>query len=489
MSAPRPRHVRRVVAAAGAAAALTTGLAGAAPTRLAAQNAAPATLAQPTAPPPAALPAGQPPASPLDGYVAEALRNNLGLAQSRLSAERSASVVRQARGRFLPTLGVDARYTNLAGNALNLGTLVNPAYSALNQLSGTSQFPTNVNGSLPVAQETRLRLSVPVYQPTVNANLRVAEGQRGRQDATLDATAQQLAADVRRAYLDVARAARLVDVYTNALPLVGENLRVSQRLVAGGRATPDVVFRGRAEQSEVEQQFAVARDQQASAVRGFNFLLNRPLNGPVTLVPDSLLDPGALPDLGAALAHAAMRRAEVRQVAADVRVNVAERRFARASYLPSVTAGVDFGVQGQEYRFRRGQDLTAATVALQWNLFNGGQDRARVEQAAFDGLRLQSRRAEVDRQVAREVETAAATAAVARRAIATAADRLASAGQSFRLVERRYGAGLATLVEFIDARTAFTRAQLNQVITTYDYYTRYVELTRAAALDPVAFSR
>jgi outer membrane protein TolC len=41
---------------------------------------------------------------------------------------------------------------------------------------------------------------------------------------------------------------------------------------------------------------------------------------------------------------------------------------------------------------------------------------------------------------------------------------------------------MATLVELLDARTAFTAAGLNRIVTTYDYWTRRVELERAAAL-------
>jgi outer membrane protein len=71
---------------------------------------------------------------------------------------------------------------------------------------------------------------------------------------------------------------------------------------------------------------------------------------------------------------------------------------------------------------------------------------------------------------------------VARDAIATAEARLAAARRSFELVRRRYEEGLASQVEFLDARTAFTSAELNRVATTYRYAIRYVDLERAAAL-------
>src|ERR687895_572692 len=62
--------------------------------------------------------------------VALALRNNLGLAQEDLAVERSEAGVREARGRFLPSLSLASRYSEQNGT-LNLGDFVNPAYAAL----------------------------------------------------------------------------------------------------------------------------------------------------------------------------------------------------------------------------------------------------------------------------------------------------------------------------------------------------------------------
>jgi outer membrane protein TolC len=75
---------------------------------------------------------------------------------------------------------------------------------------------------------------------------------------------------------------------------------------------------------------------------------------------------------------------------------------------------------------------------------------------------------------------------VARDASAPAADRLAAAERSFALVRRRFQEGLAAPIEFLDARTALTSAELNRVLTVNRFAVRWVELERAAALRDVA---
>src|SRR3990170_5890492 len=94
---------------------------------------------------------------PLAAIVAEALENNLGLAQENLAVERAEAGVREARGRFFPALNLDSRYSEQTGT-LNLGDFVNPAYAALNQVTGTNRFPTDLDVTLPLAHESRLRL-------------------------------------------------------------------------------------------------------------------------------------------------------------------------------------------------------------------------------------------------------------------------------------------------------------------------------------------
>ena len=145
---------------------------------------------------------------------------------------------------------------------------------------------------------------------------------------------------------------------------------------------------------------------------------------------------------------------------------------------------LDYGIQGDRYRFSRDADYTQTSLVLSWNLFNGAQDASRVEQATLDSRRLEAQAASADRQVALDVRSAWAAAAVARDAIRTADDRVAAARRTWELTRRRYEQGMASQIELLDARTSLTGAELNRVMTAYDYFLRRVELDRSAALYP-----
>jgi outer membrane protein TolC len=425
--------------------------------------------------------AAQGPGDPLGGIVAEALRNNLGLAQEVRSAERAEAGVREARGRFLPSLSLDARYSEQSGT-LNLGDFVNPAYAALNQLSGRNDFPTDLDVTLPLRHDSHLRLVQPVFNPAILAGYSLARNARDGQQHQTRAAARRLAAEAQSAYLNAAAARSARKTWEATLSLVTEGERVAGRLVEAGRATPDAVFRARADRSDVEQRLAEAKDAESAAARAFNQILRRPLDTPADEVPDSMLhfDIGISED--EAVAGALARREELAAAGAGIRAAEAGVRLSNASFLPSVSVALDYGFQGRDLSFGPNDDYAVASVVLSWNLFNGGSDLARRQAAQADAERLRLRRTELEDLVRLEVRQAYQTAVVARDAIATADARRAAAERSFELVRRKYEEGVASQVEFLDARTALTSAELNRTVTVYRYGLRYVDLERAAAL-------
>ena len=427
-------------------------------------------------------PAGTPDrADPLGPIVAEALRNNLGLAQESLAVVRAEAGLRDARGRFFPTLSLEGRYSELSG-ALNLGDFVNPAYAALNQVIGGNRFPTNIDVTIPFQYESRIRLTQPLFNASILANHSLARHTRDGQRLEQGAAARSLAARAQTAFLEVGAARSARRTWESTLALVTESERVAQRLVDAGRATPDQVLRARADRSDVQQNLDAARQTENAAARALDQILHRPLDTPVGELPDSLLRFQIPVTEEQAVATALTRREELGHASAGIRAAQDGVRLAIAPLIPSVSVALDYGFQGQSVRFSGDNDFAAASLVVGWNISLGGSDVARRQAASADVERLRLRRTELEDLVRLDVRQAYDAAVVARDAIGTAEARLAAASRSFELVRRRYEEGLASQVEFIDARTAYTNADLNRVITVYRYAIRYVDLERAAAL-------
>jgi outer membrane protein TolC len=418
---------------------------------------------------------------PFAPLVREALENNLQLGAARLAEQRSAAAARGARGLALPTLAVESRRSRLDG-VIDVGTLVNPAYAALNRLTNSAAFPTDIHQTLPQAQETHLRLAQPLFSPAIGAARAAAGAQHRAQRSASVGAARDVAAAVEQGYLSYASASRVVELNAAVLALTDELLRAAERRLALGLTTPDAVLRARADRAEADQALAEATERRAAAGRALNLVLGRPLEQtPVALLPDSLLDfpLDSTPDT---YLQRAEQRDELAQAAWGERAAAATVRAARAAFLPSVAVALDYGTQGREYRFGSERDFLVASAVLQWNLFNGGQDAARRDQAQLDVERARLQRADLARQVALQVRSAFGAAQVARRAVATATERESAARRSWELVRRRSEQGTASALDALDARTTWTRAAQNLILTRYGFAARWVELERAAAL-------
>ncbi|MFN0098596.1 MAG: TolC family protein [Gemmatimonadaceae bacterium] len=420
----------------------------------------------------------------VDDYVSVGLKQNLGVRQEDIEVRKSSAVLKEARANFLPSATINARNSSVRGNQIDFGEFINPVFVTLNQLTGTANFPTDVVLRLPLKQETSIRLAQPIFQPAAFAGYRAAGAARAAQSATRDARVTQVAAEIRSAYLQHAKARRLAELRAATRLLLEEQVRVMARLIDAGRATPDALSRARAELSEAVQREAEAAQLVDASRQAFNMMLARPLESAIDVVADSSMGFIDMPTLDAAIASGAAQRAELRALTAAEKAAVAQRRLAQSAFLPNVALALDYGIQGNEYRFASDADFTTISVVASWNLFNGGRDAARAEQAGLEAQRIALQTDDAKRGVELQVRLAWQSAEVARAAIATAEDQRVAAARTHELVRRRADEGLASPLELSQARTQLTAAELNAVFTTYDYYLRRVELDRAAALYP-----
>ena len=168
------------------------------------------------------------------------------------------------------------------------------------------------------------------------------------------------------------------------MQLLEENLRVSQKLVDNQQATLDVLYRAKGDLSDIQQKKADAERQMSDAARYFNFLLNRPTDDLITLDPDSLIAVAAVPSLDSVMRFGAAGRPEVRQIDRGIQAASNNVRLNSSAFLPTVALAVDYGFQGDNYRFDSRNDVTMVSLVASWNIFDGGQDRSRYQQASLD---------------------------------------------------------------------------------------------------------
>ncbi|MBV6415908.1 MAG: hypothetical protein CMLOHMNK_00431 [Steroidobacteraceae bacterium] len=417
----------------------------------------------------------------VDDYVREGLGANLALRRGHFDVERALAALDAARAKYLPEVTLDARLARNEGGrefVLPLSQL-NPALE-----DETIAFLRDRD------QDSRLGLTQPLYAPAIPATVRAQRAQLAASEYAQIALARRLKRDIAVGYLDWLRAMKTVAIVESSRVLLTENLRVIESLFRNGKVTQDQVLRARAELLEVVQQQRESENLARQARSYLNFLLNRPLDAALEAATVEDIAARPVADLATLQAGALERRPELAQAGSAARAAEAQVDIARAARKPTLGFGLDGGIQGEDYGTGHGYNYAQATLRVSWKLFDGGASRAAVRGAQALVRRTALERDELAQQVRLEVQQALDRFETAGDSLATAEARADAARAGFRIASRKRDEGVISQVEFIDARSTLTGAELNLNVTRFALLAREADLdyvTSAGALpvDPV----
>jgi len=433
----------------------------------------------------------------LDQYIREGFKNNLALRQKTFSYERSTAALKEARGLFLPSVSLEARYTRAGGGRiieLPIGDLMNPVYSTLNGLLQSvgqpALFPTNLpNETVPFLrkeeQETKVRVIQPVFQPAMAYNYRIKRELQNLEEASRDAFARQLVADIQTAYFNYLKTVHVTVLLDNTERLLLENLRITRRLFENGKATEAAIYRADAELQAFLQQKAEAEKNRNLAASYFNFLLNRSLDSPIQIPPEGQPEKGGLPSPETGEVQALQNREEFRQMRSAIALLQSKTRLSQTAFLPGIAAVVEYGYQGEMYRFKPQDDYWMASLVASWNLFGGFQDKYKTDQAHLEQKEAEARLEEVRNRIRLQVLEAYENLLVADKSLEAAQSRGKSARKAYESVDRKYREGMAPQIEYLDARNALTQAEVNAIVSLYDCFIRRAEYDRTTGAFPL----
>lgn len=426
----------------------------------------------------------------LQGYVAQAIAQNVNLRREGIAVAGAAQRVRQAQGLFQPQVQLGATYTLANGGRLisiPVGDLLNPVYSSLNKLTGSGQFPQINNVSeqfLPNNfHETKIRIIQPLFNSDIYFNYKAQKELLSAQQARQAAFRNTLRQQVEVTYYQYLQAGAAVDVYRTTARTLTELLRVSQARLAAGLTTNDAVYSAKAQLAGNQRDLATAANRRQLARTSFNYLLNRPLDD--SIIVEEPARPALAQELTALRTTALSQRPELEQLAraeAASTLGVRQRRAARL--LPQVNWVTDLGYQGFGYHFDVPQQrFQLMQFGLTWDLFRGGIKRSEEQVARLNLDDVQAQRADLVQQLQLQVTQAYDNLASARAADAAAVAAQLNAEKSYVLVRRRYEEGQAIVLELLDATARQTAAQLARAIASYDVYIREAELRQALAAE------
>jgi outer membrane protein TolC len=299
-----------------------------------------------------------------------------------------------------------------------------------------------------------------------------------------DRAYETVANDVAVAYYQVLRARSLKRIAEDAVRRAGDDLDVAKKLEKGGVVEKEKVLRAEVVLSEASQKLDAAEAAVGIAVAGLNLAIG--LN--VSAATEVVASP-ELPEFGRTLedclVEAVARRRELQVAQMSIQSAQIGGKVARAAFRPKIEAGgllTDF----QQSVPRAHADLALGFIKLEWGLFEGGR---RVGELEIADSKMRAAAAEAESladTIAFQVNESYRQLVVARRGIDRSKPAVEHAREAYRLLRARYAKGDATPADVTDAETALTRAEQDQLNSTFDYLTAVSRLNFAIGLPPVA---
>lgn len=422
----------------------------------------------------------------LQNYVREGVENNLTLQQHDFDVKKSQERLNQAKALFLPQVSFDASYTRAGGGRtidFPVGDLLNPVYSALNQMSGTEQFPSieNVNTQfLPNDfHETKVRLIQPLFNSDIYYASKAQERMVSVEEVRKQTFVNELTYDIQSAYYTHLSAVEAVKIFEQSACVLKELVRVNKSLVANDKATYDIIYTAEAELSQLQSQTIDAKKNVRVSRSYFNFLLNRELEEEVEIDENVKQDRFVFNVAGELSADAFANRQELEQINRAIDANQYLVKLNKNNaYLPNMNLVVDAGYQGFGYSFDSNQDYWLAQVSLSWNLFQGGAKKSKIKESEYELERLNSQYEQLRDQIQLQVINAYNEYLAASENVEAARSGELSARKSFQIIDKKYRENQVILVEYLDAQNKHTNAQLNRSMAEYKALAKAAELKK-----------
>ena len=423
----------------------------------------------------------------LNNYVQEGLKNSQTLKQQTFQLQKAVVALAEAKALFKPNINFNTTLSTAQGGRkieIPIGDLVNPVYTTLNKLTATNSFPQVQNTSEQLVPKDFYDVRIKTTMPLINAELKynqaIKQEQISLQQSEIQVYKRELVKDIKSAYINYLKATEAIKIYENTVKLLREAERVNESLIKNGSANPTVLVRTRNELAKIDGEFEAAKGNQRNAAAYFNFLLNKDFSEKIEI--DTL----SRNNFNISLTDG--HREELDKIQKGIDINRQILGLNQSYKKFKIGASLDLGSQGRfaqiasaDKNFFAPNAFVLLGVSLDLPIYSFGRNQLKIKQSELEILSLDAQMQQVKNQLDLQAEMAKNSLASAREIYESKASQVSTAERYYRDMMRRYKEGNLNFIELLDAQTQITTAQLQQSISLYDVWTKWVELERAKA--------
>ena len=421
----------------------------------------------------------------LDDYIKEGIFNNHQLKQEHFNLEKNLLALEEAKALKAINVNLSGTYTlGYGGRQIDfpLGDLFNGAYSALNQLTKTNNFPQLENQKIMLNPYNFYDVKFRSTYPIVNAEIKINERAKAEmipfKQAEINVFKRELAKDIKVAYFRFLQANQAVFIFENAIKLLNDLKKVNQSLVNNGIGLPALLVRSNSEIIKIEAQKTEAENNRKNTTAYFNFLVGKNFTEEIFIDTTYLShNQHFIKEIKADIKN----REELQKLQSAAKLSEVALDYQKAYFKPKLNTFVDLGAQGFIYPSNHLPFYVFGGLQFDYPIYDAKRDKKRVEMAQKDIAALNEQSENVENQLNLQLTVAVNTYLSAVAIYESTQAQVTLTKRYYNDLLKRYREGTALLIELNDAQTQLLNAELLQSISLSNAWVKLAELERASA--------
>jgi outer membrane protein TolC len=413
------------------------------------------------------------PARPITLSLADAVKRGLAANLGPITADNASRASRAAKIQALSAL-----LPNIAASASDTVTQANLAAYGFQ-----FKVPASVGFSIPSVvgpynySQLQGTLSQSIYDPVARKNWRAAQESEKVSQLNAKDARELVVLAVGGSYLQVvATAARVESQRAQVTNAAAINRQAEVRREAGTNARIDVTRSAVELQTEQQRLSSLEAELQKEKI-ALARLIGLPQDRELALSEPLAAQTATLPDVNQAVQTAWQRRSDLKALGAGVKAAEIALSAAHAERLPSASVNGNYGVIGPNPSSTHG--VFAVTGSVNMPIWQGGRTKGDILQAEAT---LDQRRAELANErgkVEQDVRTALIELQAAQGQVKLAESSRNLANETLTQSRDRFGAGVATTVEVVQAQQQVASAESDSISSLFSYQLAKLALARA----------
>jgi outer membrane protein len=336
-----------------------------------------------------------------------------------------------------------------------------------------SSYDFRINATQPLFTGFRIRNGIKAAE--AGANSKSYELRRNQ---------SELIFKVESAYGNVLKAQKFVQIANAGKEQVLNHLRDVENYVSQGMARKDELLRVKVKLAEAELTVIQAQSGLDMALAALENVMGEKINSRTSFED---LKPGdsLRVDVEESYRKAISERAELQSLIFAKEASKRAEKIARGDWLPSLAifGNYGYGRPGLNFIQTKWMDYWIVGAGMEWNLWNWGKSRSKVQQAVLKTSNIQEAEKQVRLAIRLDVTQACLKIDEAIKKEKSSTELEVQAQETFQVVENSYKQGQVTNSEFLDSQLDLTRAQLLRAQAEIDHALAKANWYRAVGIN------